>query len=293
MNENQLKIGLSKGSLQQATFDLFHRAGYEISLRERSYHPTINDPELSAMLLRAQEMSRYVADGVLDAGITGYDWILENESDVQEVTTLRYSKATARPVRWVVAVPEDSSIRTLQDLEGKRIATELVGASRRYLEERGVHADIEFSWGATEVKVPNLVDAIIDVTETGASLRANKLRIVETLFESETKFIANHGSWKDPWKREKLECIALLLNGAINALDRVGLKMNVPLERLEAVMRVLPPGITNPTVSHLHQEGWRALELIVEEAVVRQIIPDLKKAGAEGIIEYPLNKLIY
>lgn len=293
MSEPQLKLGLPKGSLQNATFNLFQKAGYDISVRERSYHPDINDPEISAILLRAQEMSRYVEDGVLDAGITGLDWILENESDVAEVATLRYSKATARPVRWVLAVPENSDIHSVKDLEGKRIATELVGASKRYFEKHGVNVDIEFSWGATEVKVPNLVDAIIDVTETGSSLRANKLRIVETLFESETKLIANKASWEDPWKREKLERMTLMLEGAINAIGKVGLKMNVRVENMENVMRVLPTGITNPTVSHLSHDGWRALEIIVDEDVVRTIIPALKGAGAEGIIEYPLNKIIY
>lgn len=289
----QLKLGLPKGSLQESTFKLFQRAGYDISVSSRSYYPQVNDPDLSIVLLRAQEMSRYVEDGALDAGITGYDWILENESDVEVITTLRYSKATAQPVRWVIAVPEDSPITTLQDLNGKRIATELVNASRKYLEEHGVKAEIEFSWGATEVKVPQLVDAIIDVTETGSSLRANKLRILETLFQSETKFIANKTAWNDPWKRAKMQRMGLMLEGAINAIGKVGLKMNVREENLDAVMGVLPKGITNPTVSNLHQKGWRALEIIVEEDVVRMIVPDLKDAGAEGIIEYPLNKIIY
>lgn len=294
MSETQkLKLGLPKGSLQDSTFKLFQRAGYEISVRSRSYYPDVNDTELSIVLLRAQEMSRYVEDGALDAGITGYDWILENDSDVEEITTLRYSKATARPVRWVIAVPEDSDINSVQDLNGKRIATELVNASRKYLEDHGVKAELEFSWGATEVKVPQLVDAIIDVTETGSSLRANNLRILETMFQSETKFIANKQAWEDPWKRTKMQRMALMLEGAINAIGKVGIKMNVREENLDAVMKVLPAGITNPTVASLHQEGWRALEIIAEEDVVRKAVPDLKEAGAEGIIEYPLNKVIY
>lgn len=293
MSTKNLRLGLPKGSLERATFELFQKAGYSLNVRERSYYPESDDPELSIVLLRAQEMSRYVEDGVLDAGITGHDWILENDSDVQVVTTLRYSKATARPVRWVLAAPEDSSIRSIKDLQGKRIATELVNASKRYLEQHGVTAEVEFSWGATEVKVPHLVDAIIDVTETGSSLRANKLRIVETLFESETKLIANHDAWKDEWKRDKLERLAILLQGAICANDKVGLKMNVKEEDLENLLNILPAGITNPTVSFLHQKGWRAIEIIVDEKIVREIIPNLKRAGAEGIIEYPLNKVIY
>ncbi len=292
MSEKILRLGLPKGSLQNSTFELFRKAGYNISVRERSYYPDVNDPEISIVLLRAQEMSRYVEHGKLDAGITGYDWIQENNSDVHTVTTLRYSKATSRPVRWVLAVPENSEIQSVKDLNGKRIATELVNASRRYLEEHGVQASIEFSWGATEVKVPDLVDAIIDVTETGSSLRANKLKIIETLFESQTQFIANHQAWDDLWKRDKLERISLLLQGSIDAEDKVGIKMNTRVEDLDKVLEVLPSGITNPTVSHLHQEGWRALEIVVDERIVREMIPELKKAGAVGIIEYPLNKVI-
>lgn len=240
MTEKLLRLGLPKGSLQEATFELFRKAGFNLSVRDRSYYPSIDDPEISILLLRAQEMSRYVEDGVLDAGITGYDWVVENASDVHEVTTLRYSKATSRPVRWVLAAPEDSSIRSVKDLEGKRIATELVNATKRYLADNGVNAHVEFSWGATEVKAPDLVDAIVDVTETGSSLRANKLRIVDTLFESQTKLIANHASWKEDWKRDKLERISILLQGAINAFDKVGVKMNVRREDLESVMKVLP-----------------------------------------------------
>ncbi len=292
-SKNKLKLGLPKGSLQESTFDLFKKAGFTISAKDRSYYPRVDDDELSIVLLRAQEMSRYVEDGVLDAGITGQDWITENDSDVQTICTLCYSKATARPVSWVLAVPEKSDINCVKDLQGKRIATELVNATKRYLKENGVEAEVEFSWGATEVKAPQLVDAIIEVTETGSSLRANNLRIVETLFESRTTFIANHTAWKDDWKRDKLERISLLLQGAIEANSKVGLKMNVRVEHLDNILKVLPSGLTNPTVSHLHQEGWRALEIIVEESIVREIIPKLKEAGAEGIIEYPLNKVIY
>jgi len=293
MSPKLLKLGLPKGSLQQATFDLFRKAGYTLAVRERSYYPSIDDPDLSVVLIRAQEISRYVESGVLDAGITGYDWIRENDSDVREVGTLMYSKATSQPVRWVLAVHEKSPFQSVRDLQGKRIATELVNATRRYLRENGVEAEVEFSWGATEVKVPHLVDAIVDVTETGSSLRANNLRIVDTLFESQTKLISNRDAWNDDWKRDKLERISMLLQAAITAGEKVGLKMNVPLARLDEVLRVLPSGITNPTVSHLHQEGWRALEIIVDEKIVREMIPDLKRAGAEGIIEYPLNKVIY
>lgn len=293
MTKSILKIGLPKGSLQEATFGLFRKAGYNMKVSDRSYYPTCDDEELSIMLLRAQEMARYVEDGVLDAGITGYDWVIENNSDVETVSTLRYSKATARPVRWVLAVPEKSDIHSVKDLQGKRIATELVNATRRYLQENGVEAHVEFSWGATEVKARDLVDAIVDVTETGSSLRANNLRIVETLFESQTQLIANKSAWQDEWKRGKLERISLMLEGAINALGKVGIKMNVPMDRMESILEILPKGITNPTVATLYQKGWNALEIIAEESVVRKIVPKLKEAGAEGIIEYPLNKVIY
>ena len=292
MSDNKLRLGLPKGSLQEATFELFRKAGYNVSARERSYYPSIDDKEISVLLLRAQEMARYVEDGVLDAGITGYDWVVENDAHVHEVTTLRYSKSTPRPVRWVLAVPEKSDIQSVKDLEGKRIATELVNATKKYLRDHGVTAHVEFSWGATEVKAPDLVDAIVDVTETGSSLRANNLRIVETLFESETKLIANVKAWRDNWKRDKLERMAILLEGAITALDKVGIKMNVRREHLDAVLKVMPHGITNPTVSDLYEDGWCALEIIVDEAIVREMIPDLTRAGAVGIIEYPLNKVI-
>ncbi len=293
MSDNVLKLGLPKGSLQDSTFDLFQRAGYRIKVRDRSYYPSCDDPELSIVLLRAQEMSRYVEDGVLDAGITGQDWVRENDSDVETITTLCYSKSTAKPVRWVLAAPEKSDIHRVKDLEGKRIATELVNATKRYLDEHGVKASVEFSWGATEVKCPDLVDAIVDVTETGSSLRANNLRIVDTLFESQTNLIANKGALKNDWKRDKLDRMALMLEGAINANDKVGIKMNVKESDLDAVMETLPRGITNPTVSSLYEDGWSALEIIADERTVREIIPKLKRAGAVGIIEYPLNKVIY
>ncbi|MDP8246218.1 MAG: ATP phosphoribosyltransferase [Candidatus Hinthialibacter antarcticus] len=293
MSENVLKLGLPKGSLQESTFDLFGRAGYKIKVRDRSYYPSCDDQELSIVLLRAQEMSRYVEDGVLDAGITGQDWVRENDSEVESVITLCYSKSTPRPVRWVLAAPEKSDIHSVKDLEGKRIATELVNATKRYLAENGVNATVEFSWGATEVKCPDLVDAIVDVTETGSSLRANNLRIVDTLFESQTNLIANKTAFKDKWKRDKLDRMAMMLEGAINANDKVGIKMNVKEADLEAVMKALPKGITNPTVSNLYEKGWSAIEIIADERTVREIIPCLKHAGAVGIIEYPLNKLIY
>lgn len=293
MSKKALKLGLPKGSLQNSTFDLFRKAGYKISVNDRSYYPDINDADISVILLRAQEMSRYVEDGALDAGITGYDWIMENDSDVEIISTLCYSKATSRPVRWVLAAPEDSDIHSVKDLQGKRIATELVNATKRYLEKNGVTAEVEFSWGATEVKVPNLVDAIVDVTETGSSLRANKLKIVDTLFESQTKLIMNKGAFQDDWKRGKMERIAMLLEGAINAEDKVGIKMNVRKKDLEKILKVLPAGLTNPTISSLYDPEWNALEIIVEEKVVREIVPDLKQAGAVGIIEYPLNKVIF
>lgn len=289
----KLKLGLPKGSLQDATFEIFNKAGFSIRVSTRSYFPECDDDELSLVLLRAQEMSRYVEDGALDAGITGYDWITENESDVHEICELRYSKATRRNVRWVVAIPEDSPMTSIKDLQGKRIATELVNATKRYLAGHGVEAHVEFSWGATEVKVPSLVDAIVDVTETGSSLRANKLRILDTILESSTRFIANQTAWKDDWKREKLETIAMLVQGAIQAEGKVGLKMNVRAADLQQALQMMPKGITNPTISQLSDDRWRALEVIVDESVVRTVIPELRKAGAVGIIEYPLNKVIY
>lgn len=276
----------------EATMDLFAKAGFAISGSKRSYRPSVDDPELEIRLLRAQEISRYVEHGYLDAGITGRDWIAENASDVQEVVVLPFSKVSARPTRWVLVVPEDSPIRCVQDLAGKRVATEAVGMARRFFEKAGVEVEVEFSWGATEVKVPDLVDAIIDITETGSSLRANKLRIVETLMESFPVLAANRSAWQDTWKREKLETLALLLKGALNARDLVGLKMNLPEGNLKNLLEALP-ALRNPTVSPLAHPGWVAVETVIEEKIVREIIPRLKALGAEGIIEYPLNKVVH
>lgn len=287
-----LTLGLPSGSLMEATFALFARAGFTIVGSKRSYRPAVDDPELAMRLLRAQEIGRYIENGHLDAGITGRDWIAENASDVEEIVELPFSKATANPTRWVLVVPEDSPVRTVADLEGRRVATEAVGMVRRFFEERGVRAEIEFSWGATEAKVPELVDAIVDITETGSSLRANKLRIVETLMESFPVLAANRAALADPWKRDKLSRLALLLKGALNARDMVGLKMNLPEERLKNLLEALP-ALRNPTVSPLAQAGWVAVETIIEEKVVREILPQLKDLGAEGIIEYPLNKVVY
>jgi len=276
----------------EATISLFAKAGFSISGSKRSYRPAIDDPELEIRLLRAQEISRYVEHGYLDAGITGRDWVAENESDVREVTELSFSKASARPTRWVLVVPEDSPIRTVHDLEGKRVATEAVGLTRRFFERAGVNVELEFSWGATEVKVPDLVDAIIDITETGSSLRANKLRVVETLLESYPVLIVNHTAFEDDWKRAKLETLTLLLKGALNARDLVGLKMNLRESNLKNLLEALP-ALRNPTISPLAQSGWVAVETVIEERIVREIIPRLKALGAEGIIEYPLNKVVY
>lgn len=292
MSAKTLTLGLPSGSLMEATNDLFAKAGFSISGSKRSYRPSVDDPELALRLLRAQEISRYVEHGYLDAGITGRDWVVENNSDVQEIVELPFSKVTSRPTRWVLVVPEDSAIRTVKDLEGKRVATEAVGMARRFFEKAGVNVEVEFSWGATEVKVPDLVDAIIDITETGSSLRANKLRIVETLMESFPVLVVNKDAWKDEWKRAKLETLALLLKGALNARDLVGLKMNLPEGNLKNLLEALP-ALRNPTVSPLAQPGWVAVETIIEEKVVREIIPKLKALGAEGIIEYPLNKVVY
>ncbi|MBX7149223.1 ATP phosphoribosyltransferase [bacterium] len=289
---NELKLGLPKGSLQESTFRLFKKAGYDINASSRSYFPSINDPELSGMLIRAQEMARYVQDGVLDAGLTGRDWVMEEGAKVVEVAELKYAKAGLRPVRWVLAVPNDSKIKTVKDLEGKRISTELVKYTQRFLKEKKVNASVEFSWGATEVKPPVLADAIVELTETGSSLRANNLRIVDTLLESNTLFIANKDSWKNPWKRQKIENMVMLLQGAIAAEEKVGLKMNIPKANLKKIMASLP-SLKSPTVSeHLDGKGL-SLEVIVAEATVRDIIPQLKAAGASGIVEYPLNKVIY
>lgn len=285
-------LGLPKGSLQESTFALFKRAGFNVSCSSRSYYPSIDDEEIKCRLLRPQEMSRYVELGKIDAGICGYDWIYENGSDVQEICELNYSKATSNPVRWVIAVPNDSKIKSVKDLQGKRISTEAVGLVKRYLKKNGVKADIEFSWGATEVKAPELVDAIVDLTETGSSLRANNLRIVDTILTSTTRFIANKASWKNAAKRAKLEQLKTLLCGALQAQSRVLLKCNAPEKTLDKVVKVMP-ALHAPTVNKLTGTGWYAVESVVEEKLVRDLIPALQEAGATGIIELPLNKIIF
>ena len=287
----KLKLGIPKGSLEHATVDLFRRAGFNITTSTRSYFPAIDDPEIECMLIRAQEMARYVEDGVLDAGLTGRDWVEENEAQVATIADLIYAKQSFGKVRWVLAVPESSSFQTVKDLQGKIIATELVGATKRYLAKHGVTAKVEFSWGATEVKPPVLADAIVEVTETGSSLRANKLRIIETVLESNTQLIANRASWQDSWKRRKLDDIRMLLEGAINALGKVGLMLNVRKDDLPAVIAALP-ALKKPTISHLSDEDWLAVNTILDESTVRSIIPRLKDAGAQGIVEYPLNKIV-
>lgn len=287
----ELKIGLPKGSLQESTFELLRRAGWEFHVSSRSYYPTSDDPELSAMLARPQEMSRYVERGVMDMAITGLDWTLENASDVEVVERLVYAKATRRPVRWVLAVPEDSSIQSVQDLEGKTISTELVNVVRAYLEKHGVHARVDFSHGATEVKVPHLADAIVDITETGSSLRANRLRIVDTVCESVTVVIANKASYRDPWKRAKIDALVLMLKGALLAKEKVLLKMNVARTHLDAIVARLP-SLHSPTINPLADPNWVAVETIIDETEVRTLLPELKKLGAEGLIELPLNKVI-
>ncbi|HNX81079.1 MAG TPA: ATP phosphoribosyltransferase [Candidatus Omnitrophota bacterium] len=294
MKNTTLKLGLPKGSLQDSTFKMFRKAGFNISLpSDRSYFPSIDDAEIEAVLLRAQEMSRYVSDGALDCGITGNDWVLENKSDVVRVSELEYSKATMQKVRWVLAVPEASGMKSAKDLEGKRVATELVGVTKEYFKKHKVSVDVEFSWGATEVKVNSgLVDAIVELTETGRSLRANKLAIIDTLCESTTQFIANKAAYKNPWKKEKMDQIAMLLQGAIAAEAKVGLKMNCRRENIVMVLAALP-ALKKPTISSLSDDGWCAVETIIDERVVKTLIPKLKAAGAEGIIEYPLNKVIY
>jgi ATP phosphoribosyltransferase len=287
-----LRIGLPSGSLQEPTFALFAKAGFNISGANRSYKPAVDDPELLIRLLRAQEISRYVEHGFLDCGLTGKDWIANNQSDVAVLAEMIFSKVSRQPTRWVIAVPEDSPIRTVKDLQGKVIATEAVELTRRYLAQHGVTAEVEFSWGATEVKVPDLVDAIVDVTETGSSLRANKLRILDTIMESVPQFIANKDALGDAWKKSKIEKIVLLLQGAYAARDKVGLKLNLPEARLAELLKALP-ALRNPTVAHLATPDWVAVETIIDESVVREIIPLLKALGAEGIIEYPLNKVVY
>jgi len=289
----KLKIGLPKGSLQEATFKMLKKAGFSISASERSYFPSIDDAELEPILLRAQEMSRYVEEGILDCGITGNDWILENGSNVVRVTELTYAKQSLNPVSWVLAVPESSNIRKVGDLKGKRVATELVNVTKNFLKKKRVKANVEFSWGATEAKVgTDLVDAIVELTETGSSLKAHNLRVVDTICVSTTQLIANKSSWKNAWKRSKIERLALLLKGAILAEEKVGLKMNVSTKNLKKVLGILP-AMRRPTISNLSVPGWVAVETIIDEKRVRDLIPRLKKAGAEGIIEYPLNKVIY
>jgi len=292
MSQNKLRIGLPSGSLQEATLELFAKAGYRITLNNRSYKPMIDDRELEVRLLRAQEISRYVERGFLDCGITGKDWIEESGSNVVVLGDLSYSKASSSPTRWVLVVPENSPIQRIEDLAGKRIATEAVGITRRFLQAHGIEAAVEFSWGATEVKVPELVDAIVEITETGASLQANNLRILEVLIESYPQIIANHAVMQDAWKKTKLQRIFLLLQGALNARDKVGLKMNLEESKLNDLLARLP-ALRNPTISPLAQKGWVAIETIIDETVVREIIPELKLLGAEGIIEYPLNKVVY
>ena len=290
--KSKLRLGLPKGSLQDATIEKMAKAGFNISVSSRSYVPYIDDEEIDVRLIRAQEISRYVELGYLDCGITGHDWIMENNSKVHEVGEFIFSKVTRQPTRWVVAVPETSKIKAPRDLQGKRIATEVVNLTRRYLRQHKVKAEVEFSWGATEVKAHELVDAIVEVTETGSSLRANKLRILDTVLVSTPRLIANHKSWKDSWKRCKVENLALLLRGALEAEAKVGLKMNIAEKDLKSLLESLP-ALRRPTISSLSQPGWVAVETIIDEHVVRELIPQLKAAGAEGIIEYPLNKVVY
>lgn len=286
-----LKIAIPKGSLEGPTIELLSKAGYEIYVSSRGLRPASNDPELDVYLIRAQEVGRYIGQGFIDCGITGYDWAYENGVDLVDLGELAYSRATARPTKWVLVVPEDSPIQKPEDLEGKRIATEGVGITQRYLDERGIKADVEFSWGATEVKVPDLVDAIVDITETGSSIKANRLRIVDTLLTSFPHFYAGQAAAADPWKREKMDQIALLLKAALGARGKVGLKMNLPQSQLQELLKLLP-SLRRPTVSQLAEEGWVAVETIIDETIVRDMIPALKRLGAEGIIEYPLNKIV-
>jgi len=285
-------LGLPKGSLQDSTIKLFGKAGFNISVSSRSYRPSIDDEELDGRFVRAQEVSRYVEHGYFDCGLTGQDWVKENDSDVVEVCSLVYSRASNKRSKWIIAVPEASTVQTVKDLEGKRIATEVVNITRQYLKDNGVNAEVEFSWGATEVKVPDLVDAIVDLTETGNSIRANKLRIVDTLLCTNTVLIANKVSWENPAKRKKIENIALLLTSALEANSKVGLKLNIEKSKLEAILSDLP-ALRNPTINRLADESWVAIDTILDEKVVREIIPELKERGAEGIIEYPLNKVVF
>ena len=292
MSGKVLKLGIPKGSLEEATVKLFARAGYNIRIKSRSYFPSIDDDEIECMLIRAQEIARYVADGVLDAGLTGKDWIMENRADVEEIAPLVYSKVSARPVRWVLAVPNDSSIKTVKDLQGKRIATEVINLTTDWLKGHGVTASVEFSWGATEVKAPKLVDAIVEVTETGSSLKANNLRIVDTLMESTTRFIMNKTANQDAWKRNKVNRLVMMLQGAMAANGKVGIMLNAPKDKLDEITKIFPSD-KKPTVSELNDPKWVAINVILEEKLVRDFLPDLKKAGAEDIGEYPLNKIIH
>jgi len=292
LDNNILKVGLPKGSLQEATFRILAKAGYYFSVSERSYFPSIDDENIQAILIRAQEIAKYVEDGVFDVGLTGKDWILENRAHVVEVGELTYAKLTMRPVKWVLAVPYDSDIQSVKDLQGKRIATEIVNLTRDYLKKNGVTAEVEFSWGATEVKAPTLVDAIVEVTETGSSLRANNLRIVDVILESRTMIIANKESWKNPVKHQKIEDLNMLLQSAIQAEGKVRLKMNLPKDKIDDLIKVLP-AMKKPTISSLYGEDWVAVEIIVDEKSIKDLIPTLKRAGAQDIIEYPLNKVIF
>ena len=292
MSSNILKLGIPKGSLEEATVNLFTKAGYNIKIKSRSYFPSIDDNEIECMLIRAQEIARYVQNGVLDAGLTGKDWIQENRADVVEIADLVYSKTSSRPVRWVLAVPNESPIQSVKDLQGKRIATEAVNMTVDYLKKHGVTAEVEFSWGATEVKPPKLVDAIVEITETGSSLRANNLRIIETLMESNTKFVMNKEAYDNPWKKQKVERLVLMLQSAMAANGQVGLMMNVPKNKLDEVMKILPEG-KKPTIAELTDSNWMDLTVILEERLVREIAPDLKAIGVEDIVEYSINKIIH
>lgn len=293
MAKKVLKIGIPKGSLQDATVNIFEKAGFKLRVSSRSYFPSIDDDELELVLIRAQEMARYVEEGIIDCGITGNDWVLEYNARVEHLGELLYSKATGNPVRWVVAVDNDSKYKKIQDLEGKRISTELVGATKRYFKKNGVNVNVEFSWGATEVKVrAGLADAIVELTETGSSLRANNLRIIDTICTSTTQFIANIDAYKDGWKRKKMDYLLMLVQGAIEARDKVGIKMNIHERNIEKLLKVLP-ALKRPTISPLVDDGWFALEIIIEEVEIKRLIPKLKELGAEGIVEYPLNKIIH
>ena len=286
-----LRLGLPKGSLQEATLKLFRKAGYHVAVSGRSYYPIFDDIEIESMLIRAQEMARYVENGIIDCGLTGYDWIMEQNADIKDVAELIYGKEGLRPVRWVIAVPIDSKIKTIRDLNGKRIATELVGFTKRYLKAHRIRADVDFSWGATEVKPPHLADAIVELTETGSSLRANNLRIVETILQSSTRFISNRKAWQNRWKQQKMENLVMLLKGALAAEEKVGMKMNVKQTDLKRLLSILP-AMHSPTISALSDKGWYDLDVVIDERQVRELIPKLKKAGASGIVEYRLNKVI-